>query len=162
VRAALAARRGDRFRQRAALAAAIAGFERVEMALHAAGSRLQVAAVEGDATAWAAAENRLRAEDVRDPVARLRTARAAAAGARPRTRGPKPDSKSRIRATCASVVSQKLTDEVQSASVSCYEEVADADGTADGDTAGYRRGARGAGAMVPAPEDRPSARATRA
>src|SRR5262249_58610747 len=51
VRAALAARRGDRFRQRAALAAAIAGFERVEMALHAAGTRLQLAAVESDATA---------------------------------------------------------------------------------------------------------------
>jgi hypothetical protein len=73
VRAALAARRGDRAGQRAALAAAIQGFERAEMMLYAAGSRLQLAAVEGDATSWAAAESQLRAEDVRDPVALVRT-----------------------------------------------------------------------------------------
>jgi hypothetical protein len=73
VRAALAASRGDRAGQRAALAAAIDGFERAEMALHAAGARLQLAAVDGSAASWTEAERRLRAEDVRDPIALLRT-----------------------------------------------------------------------------------------
>jgi len=73
IRAALAARRGDRGVQRAALIAAIEGFERVEMALHADAARLQLAAIEGSAASWKAAEDRMRAEDVRDPVALLRT-----------------------------------------------------------------------------------------
>jgi eukaryotic-like serine/threonine-protein kinase len=73
IRAALAARRGDRTRQRAALVAAIDGFERVEMALHADAARLQLAVVDGSASAWKAAEDRLRAEDIRNPVSLLRT-----------------------------------------------------------------------------------------
>ena len=73
IRAALAARRGDRTQQRAALAAAIDGFERVEMALHADAARLQVAAVDADSTAWNTIELRLRAQDIRNPAALLRT-----------------------------------------------------------------------------------------
>ena len=73
IRAALAARRGDRGVQRAALVAAIEGFERVEMALHADAARLQLAAVDGSAASWQAAEDRMRAENVREPVALVRT-----------------------------------------------------------------------------------------
>jgi hypothetical protein len=43
------------------------------MALHADAVRLQLAAVDGNAVSWKAAEDRLRAEDVRDPGALLRT-----------------------------------------------------------------------------------------
>jgi hypothetical protein len=73
VQAALAARHGHRADQRDALVAAIEGFDRVKMALHREGARLQLAALDGSAASWAEAEARLRAEEVRKPLALLRT-----------------------------------------------------------------------------------------
>jgi hypothetical protein len=43
------------------------------MALHREGARLQLAALDGSAASWAEAEARLRAEEVRKPLALLRT-----------------------------------------------------------------------------------------
>jgi hypothetical protein len=43
------------------------------MMLHAEAARLQLAAVDGSSASWMAAESRLRAENVRDPIALLRT-----------------------------------------------------------------------------------------
>src|SRR5262249_5782505 len=63
IQATLAARRGHRARQRSSLVAAVEGFDRVQMALHREGARLQLAALDGSAPSWAEAEARFRDEE---------------------------------------------------------------------------------------------------
>jgi eukaryotic-like serine/threonine-protein kinase len=73
IQATLAARRGHRAGQRSSLVAAVEGFDRVQMALHREGARLQLAALDGSAPSRAEAEARFRDEEVRNPLALLRT-----------------------------------------------------------------------------------------